>query len=582
MQPTDLADPPTPEEPQVETEPDTTEPEAEEPTPKEPGRVRRLLNKPWASRSLTVVACVTVFVALLYPNVLRRVSVGSFARIPIEAAFIILLLIVLPRRPRITVASILGVLLGWLVVEKSLDMGFFRTLARPFDPVLDWSLFGDAYNFVNETYGGLAAWAAIIGAILLGLSAPAFVTWAMLRVSAFLTRHRRRSAVAASGIAAAWMLTFALGVQLTAEVPLAARTSATYAWDRIWQAREGIKNEAEFAAEVNVDPYRDVPADQLLTGLRGKDFVLTFIESYGRNAVEAPEFAESTGAVLTDGDNRLKAAGFAARSGWLTSPTFGGSSWLAHSTLLSGLWINNQSRYRNLNASQRLTLTKAFKTANWDTVAMMPGNSRPWPESVFYGYNRVWDSRNLGYQGPKFGWASMPDQYTLTRFNELEYKKPGRQPMMVEMPLLSTHTPWAPIPSSIPWEQVGDGSVYTAQAAAATSKADIWSSGKKVRKEYGKSVVYTLSTLIDWIQRYGDDNLVLVFVGDHQPSSVVSGENASHDVPITIVAKDPAVLDRIDSWGWTESLKPATTAPVWPMSDFRDKFLTAYGPDGAQ
>ncbi|MEV0901489.1 sulfatase-like hydrolase/transferase [Actinoplanes sp. NPDC049802] len=552
-----------------------------EPTPEKPHRVRRLLNSPWTSRSLTVVACLTVFVALLYPNVLRRVGVGSFARIPIEAAVIILLLIVLPRRPRIAVASTIGVLLGWLVVEKSLDMGFFRTLARPFDPVLDWSLFGDAYNFVNETYGGLAAWAAVIGALVLGLSAPAFVTWAMLRVAALLTRHRRRSAFTATGIAAAWMLTLALGVQLTAEVPLAARTSATYVWDRIGQAREGLENEAEFAAEVDQDPYHDVPPDQLLTALRGKDFVLTFIESYGRNAIEAPEFAETTGALLADGDTRLKAAGFAARSGWLTSPTFGGSSWLAHSTLLSGLWINNQSRYRNLNASQRLTLTKAFKSANWDTVAMMPGNSRPWPESEFYGYNRVWDSRNLGYQGPKFGWASMPDQYTLTRFNELEYTKPGRAPLMVEMPLLSTHTPWAPIPSTIGWDQVGDGSVYHSQTAAATRKSEIWNSTKKVRKEYGKSVVYTMSTLIDWIQRYGDDNLVLVFLGDHQPSSVVSGDNASHDVPITIVAKDPAVLDRITSWGWTDSLKPAPDAPVWPMSDFRDKFLTAYGPDGA-
>jgi hypothetical protein len=34
------------------------------------------------------------------------------------------------------------------------------------------------------------------------------------------------------------------------------------------------------------------------------------------------------------------AAGFSAKSTFLTSPTFGGISWLAHSTLQSGMWID--------------------------------------------------------------------------------------------------------------------------------------------------------------------------------------------------------------------------------------------------
>jgi len=49
-------------------------------------------------------------------------------------------------------------------------------------------------------------------------------------------------------------------------------------------------------------------------------------------------------------------------------------------------------------------------------------------------------------------------------------------------------------------------------------------------------------------------------------------------VPITIIAHDPAVLSRINSWGWQDGLRPAANAPVWPMDAFRDRFLTAYGP----
>jgi hypothetical protein len=57
---------------------------------------------------------------------------------------------------------------------------------------------------------------------------------------------------------------------------------------------------------------------------------------------------------------------------------------------------------------------------------------------------------------------------------------------------------------------------------------------------------------------------------------VVSGQDATHDVPVTLLAADPAVLDRIGSWGWDPGMRPAQDAPVWPMDAFRDRFLTAF------
>ena len=104
----------------------------------------------------------------------------------------------------------------------------------------------------------------------------------------------------------------------------------------------------------------------------------------------------------------------------------------------------------------------------------------------------------------------------------------------------------------------------------------MWKSTGKVRGEYAKSVAYSVGSLTSWAATYGDDNLVLVFFGDHQASPTVSGKDASHDVPITIVAKDPAVLDRVAGWGWQDGLAPDADAPVWKMDDFRDKFLTAF------
>jgi hypothetical protein len=183
----------------------------------------------------------------------------------------------------------------------------------------------------------------------------------------------------------------------------------------------------------------------------------------------------------------------------------------------------------------------------------------------------------MDYKGPSFSWSTMPDQYTLEAFNRDEYSKPGRQPLMSEMVLTSSHSPWAPQPTMVDWDAVGDGTIYGPMQKAATKPDQIWNDPRKVRAEYAKSIAYSLDSLISWVAKYGNKNLVLVFLGDHQPAPVVTGPNATHDVPITIVAGDPAALAQTDSWGWTDGLKPDAQAPVWRMDTFRDRFLTTFG-----
>ncbi|HEU0214983.1 MAG TPA: hypothetical protein VFR13_12905, partial [Jiangellaceae bacterium] len=80
-----------------------------------------------------------------------------------------------------------------------------------------------------------------------------------------------------------------------------------------------------------------------------------------------------------------------------------------------------------------------------------------------------------------------------------------------------------------------------------------------------------------YVETYGDDDLVLVFLGDHQPAPIITGRGATRDSPITIVTRDRAVMDRISGWGWHDGLKPGPQAPVWRMDSFRDRFLTAFG-----
>ncbi|MFG1606891.1 sulfatase [Actinoplanes sp. NPDC049265] len=532
--------------------------------------------------TLTVLAAVLLFVALVVPDSIGRLRPGTwvpgaFLRLPIEGIVAAAVLLIVPERLRRPAAITMGAGIGVLALLKIINIGFLNVLARRFDLVLDWPLFGDGFNYVEETSGKPAAVAAVAGAIVGGLALIAALAWAMLRLSGYVARHRRLAQRAVPAGIAAWVALALVGVTLFPYAPVASDTTAMMARNTLASIPRSIQDQRAFAAEAANDPFAQVPAGQLLRALRGKDVMIGVVESYGRSALENPKMAAILNPALDAANANLEADGFHARSGFLTSSTYGGGSWLAHASFQSGMWVNQQQRYRQLTAGagNRLTLTRAFQKAGWHTVGIEPGNKHTWPEKDFYGYEEVWDSRNLGYHGPQFGWSSMPDQFTLSSFQRNVYSRPDRGPLLSEVTLTSSHTPWAPLPKMIGWDQVGDGSVYGPMVTNGPI-SETWTSTGKVRTAYATSVGYSVTALTSWATKYGSDDLVIIMFGDHQAAPRVSGVDASHDVPISIISKDPAVFDRIASWGWQDGLRPDEDAPVTKMDAFRDKFLTAY------
>jgi hypothetical protein len=535
-----------------------------------------------ARRTINTLAGLLVLFALLAPNQVNRLSPGAFLRVPVEGLVAVAAVLVLPPWIRRPLAGVGGAALGLLTVGKFLDMGFFTVLSRPFDLVLDWAFVGNALEFVTTSIGRAGAIAAAAAVIVAVIAVVVLVTLSVLRLTQLAVRHTRPAAAATALLAVGWVIAAGLGFQAAPGEPLAARETFNAAADRARQVHEARQDQKTFIAQLQSDALRTTPSNRLLTGLRGKDVVVAFVESYGVDAIQDPEFAPHVDAVLADGDRRLRAAGFSSRSALLTSPTFGGGSWLAQSTLLSGVWANNQQRYNDLIASNRLTLNGAFHRAGWRTVGIMPGVTRAWPEGSFFDFDRIYDSHQLGYAGPHFSWSQMPDQFTLEAFERLERSKKSRAPIMAEIPLTSSHIPWAPLPRMVSWQAVGNGSVYGPIAAAGQRPDGILHDPARARSEYRQSIEYSLHSLISYVEHYGDDRLVLVFLGDHQASSIVTGQGASRDAPISIVARDPAVLNRVSGLGWTPGLRPGPTAPVWRMDSFRDRFLKAFGPTSQQ
>ncbi len=388
---------------------------------------------------------------------------------------------------------------------------------------------------MQDSIGTLGAVLTVVGACLLVIAILVLMTLAVLRLTRLVAAHH--TATLAYGQRARGRLDRPRDVRRPAgrrrggRVPgrrLARRQPVPLDHARACTTRPTSRPQAK------VDPFQNTPGNQLLNGLRGKDVLLTFVESYGRYAVEDPKFAPPVDAQLDAATKRLDALGFGSRSAYLSSSTVGGASWLAHSTLLSGLYIDSQQRYRSLVASNRLTLTSAFKKAGWKTVSVEPAITGAWPEGKFFGYEQDYDARNLGYKGSRFSYATMPDQYLYSVFHRNELG-PGHAPVFAEITTVSSHSPWTPIPKMVGWDQVGDGSIFDNPAnQEGGPPGSILGSADKLRASYIRSIQYSLDALVSYVENYGDKNLVLVFLGDHQPAPIVTGAGrepgrADHD-----------------------------------------------------
>ncbi len=526
----------------------------------------RLTGESAAAPILSGLALVLVWVALAAPSVGTDLSPWLLVRVPVEGLVLVAVVLVLPHRWGGWLAVPFGLLAATLLLLKTLNIGFTAVLDRPFSIVGDRGYLGMAIGVLADSVGRRMA---VLVAVLTGCLALALlvlVPLATRRVCRLAQRHRHPAFGLVAGLAALSLLLGGLS-----------STSAQLAVNQARAVRADLEDHAVFEREIAADAYAGVPGDQLLQGLRGKDVLLLFVESYGRSAVQDSSFSPGINAVLDGSTRRLQVAGYQSRSAFLTSPTFGAASWLAHATTQAGVWVDSQRRYDQLISSDRLTLTGAFHRAGWHTAFDVPANTRDWPEGKdFYGFDTLYDARNVGYRGPTFGYATMPDQYTLSHFRTEELLPAHRPPVMAEIDLVSSHHPWAPLPRLVPWDSVGDGSVFEGMPEQGDSMEEVFSDPDRVRQAYGQSIEYSLDAVVSFLTTYQDDDLVVLMLGDHQPHHFVSGDDPGHDVPVTVIARDPAVMARIADWGWSPGMRPASEAPVWRMDSVRDRFLNAF------
>lgn len=498
-------------------------------------------------------AVVLLDVAVTFGNIWPTPAIRWQGELSVELASFILLLVIASRwlGPPSRAA------LGWLsALWVLLAIGRYVDVTAPALYGRDINLYWDL-RYVPDVVSMLVhvapPWLGVFVAasIVLLLSVMfVLVRWAMRRLGTAMRDGRERRLLGA--LAAVVMMLFA-GERLSDRLPVTFGNPVLATF-----ARQVPLVFAGVTGSTSLDP--SPPMDSDLALIKGADVLLVFLESYGAVSYDQPEFNRRLTPIRAELEAAIRATGRDVVSTYVESPTFGGNSWLAHLSLLSGVEARDPDTYAGLMTQKRDTLVTAFSRHGYRTVALMPGLWQRWPEGAFYGFDELYGGERLDYHGPQFGWWSMTDQFAIAKVDALEVSRTPRAPLFVFFPTISTHTPFTPTPPYQPdWQRMLTDTPYEAADLEHVDEEPDW---MNLGPGYVGAVAYAYRALAGYLRMRADRDFVMIVIGDHQPPAAVSGLHARWDVPMHVIASRPEVLERLRARGFQAGLRPSGPALV--------------------
>ncbi len=315
-------------------------------------------------------------------------------------------------------------------------------------------------------------------------------------------------------------------------------------------------------------PHRD------LVRLGRHNVLLIFVESYGAITFTDPAFAARIDPVRDRMAAQLRQAGFGVVSSTLRSPITGGGSWLAHTTMMTGVRIDDQPSFDVLMTTDFRAIGHDFAAAGYRTVAVMPRLDRPWPEGRLFGFSDVVLGPDMGYRGPHYSWESLPDQFALDWVGR-NVLRGGDRPVFAKIVLASSHTPFDRVPPLIDdWNALGDGSIYAErQGQVLPVRAGLLF---EHNDGYLACLAYSLEAVGRFIaERISDDTLVIV-LGDHQPPLTTARATRDRSVPIHVISRSAALLAPFRDRGYVDGFRPAHPAADTFMEEFLERFVADF------
>jgi hypothetical protein len=518
-----------------------------------------------------LAAALTILDAsLTFHNIWPTPLIRWTGELSVELAACVLMLIVATRAigsPSRTRLAGLSVLWVFLVIGRYAEVTAPALFGR--DINLYWEL-----QYIPAVVA-LLAQAAPVWLIVVAVSVTiatlgalyALARWALGRIALATSVSLERRVLTVVAVAAVALF---VGQQLSVRVPRIPAFATPVVQTYAHQVR--LVGEA-LAGSKSLPASPSMSSD--VARVKGADVLLIFLESYGASAFERPELAAGLTASRASLDAAIRSSSRDVFSAYLESPTFGGSSWLAHVSLMSGVEIRDPQSNALLMTQKRDTLVTFFSRHGYRTVALMPGLWKEWPEGTYYGFDEIYGGARLAYPGPPFGWFDIPDQFTLGKLDSLEMGRQPRAPLFVFFPTISTHTPFRPTPPYQPdWGRMLADQPYTLEEMdRAFDREPDW---MDLAPSYVDAMSYTYETLAGFLRGHADRDFVMILLGDHQPPALVSGEGAPWDVPVHVITSRKAILERLPGLGFRSGLTPQRPA-IGRMHQLRGMLLDAFG-----
>lgn len=313
-----------------------------------------------------------------------------------------------------------------------------------------------------------------------------------------------------------------------------------------------------------------------LDKLQGNNVLFIFVESYGSTVFVNPQFRDVLVPRYEAMGRNLEAEGFHVVSDFVTSPTYGGFSWFAHSTLNSGVKVISHLHSQLLDEVRPRAFADYFRDAGYKPLLVMPGTTRPWPGmDDHYGFRDHYFSWEFGYRGPRYGWPTMADQFVLYHIQKEEIER-ATQPLFVQYALVSSHAPFSDQPRYVEdWDKLGDGSILHRSGRDRFRVS--WGLSGDVVNAYNSAVTYEMRVMEGYLTNFVHDDTLVIFVGDHQPHQLVTGpDNLSWSVPIHIASRNPALIEPFLRRGYIRGMVPTQPMPHVGMERFMEEFLADF------
>jgi hypothetical protein len=496
-----------------------------------------------------VAAFLLLNVSLSFENVWPTPAIRWRGLLSLEFVICLLVLFVVRR----TRARLRWLSAGWLllVLGRYADVTAPALYGRDINLYWDARFMPDVAAMVTRVAPFWLILAVIIGSVLALTGVYLVIRWAFGRVADTLDDRRGRPIVASLVVAAiTWFTIQQVGTHIPERPGFARMVTPTYAR----QVRLAVE---AFTTRVEIGPSPPMDADLSLAA--GADVLLIFIESYGAISFDRPSFEQPLASSRIELERAVRDTNREIVSAFVESTTFGGSSWLAHISLMSGVEIRDHEANAALMRQQRNTMGTLFKRRGYRTIALMPGLKLPWPEGSFYGFDQTYNAERLEYPGPDFGWFAVPDQFSLAWIDQAELGVRGRAPVFLFFPTLSTHFPFSPTPPyQDDWPRLLTDSKFSAQQIVDAYSEDLdW---VDFGPAYVKAMSYSYATIGGYLRLRADRDFIMILAGDHQPPAAVSGEGASWDVPVHVITSRRPIIDHLNAHGFARGLLPPRRA----------------------